>query len=99
MLVYLPLLPNERVPGVVPEETEWLSTWNFGYSAEQVEQVVELGERNFEVGGERIRRAVRAVWERKREGRMEREREGRIVEMGRVLSGDGVGRGLLGGGV
>ena len=86
MLVYLPLLPNEAVPGVVPEETEWLSTWNFEYSGEQVEKVVELAEKNFEVGGERIRRAVRAVWERKREIRKEREREGRIFEMGRILS-------------
>jgi len=78
-----------------------MSTWNFEYSGEQVEKVVELGERNFEVGGERIRRAVRAVWERKREQRMQREREGRIVEMGRVLSGSAVadGGGGLGGGV
>ena len=98
MLIYLPLLPNELVPGCVPEETEWLSTWNFEYAGEQVEKLVELGERNFEVGGERIRRAVRAVWERKREGRRERERgEGRIGEMGRVLRGEGGG--LLGGGV
>jgi phospholipase A2 len=85
MLIYLPLLPNEACPGVIPESTEYLSTWNFQYSPEQVDSVVELAGRNFEVGGERIRRAVRAMWIRKKQLRLEREREGRILEKGRAL--------------
>jgi cytosolic phospholipase A2 len=76
MLIYLPFLPNEKCPGVVPETTEYMSTWNFEYTPQQVDNVVMLAERNFEVGRERIRRAVRAMWNKKRQTRMEREEEG-----------------------
>lgn len=76
MLIYLPFLPNEKCPGVVPETTEYMSTWNFEYTPQQVDNVVMLAERNFEVGRERIRRAVRAMWNKKRQTRMEREKEG-----------------------
>jgi len=85
MLIYLPLLPNDKVPGVVPETTEYMSTWNFQYTPVQVDKVVELAERNYEVGSERIRRAVRAVWIRKRQVRLERERESRIFDKGKAL--------------
>jgi cytosolic phospholipase A2 len=88
MLIYLPLLPNDKVPGVIPETTEYMSTWNFAYTPEQVDKVVELAQRNFEIGEERIRRAVRAVWERKREIRRKRELDGRLVIKGKTLVTD-----------
>jgi cytosolic phospholipase A2 len=79
MLIYLPLLPNEKVPGVVPETTEYMSTWNFQYTPEQIDKVVELAERNFEEGEDRIRRAIRAIWERKRE--LRRREEGKYPSL------------------
>jgi len=90
MLIYLPLLPNPKVPGVVPETTEYMSTWNFQYTPEQIDKVVELAERNFEVGEERIRRAIRAVWQRKREIRRQRKLERRLVIRGRALVMDAI---------
>ena len=91
MLIYLPLLPNLKCPGVEPEQSEYMSTWNFVYTPEQVDQVVELAEQNFKEGKERIRRAVRAAWERKRWVRLEKEREERIFNRGRELVRDAVG--------
>ena len=73
MLIYLPLIPNENCPGVVPETTEYMSTWNFQYTPRQIDNVVQLAERNFEVGSEKIKRAVRAMWIRKREVRLQKE--------------------------
>jgi phospholipase A2 len=85
MLIYLPFLPNDKVPGVVPETTDYMSTWNFQYTPEQVDKVVELAERNYEIGSERIRRAVKAVWTRKKMVRLQRERENRILDKGKAL--------------
>jgi cytosolic phospholipase A2 len=85
MLIYLPLLPNARVPDVDPDTTDYMSTWNFQYTPEQVDKVVELAERNYEVGSERIRRAVRAMWIRKKQVRLQRERESRILSKGKAL--------------
>lgn len=83
MLIYCPFLPNEKVPGLDPEKTEFMSTWNFEYKPEEVEGLVRLAEANFEVGRERIKRAVRAVWIRKREARLAKEREeGRLLRIG-----------------
>jgi phospholipase A2 len=102
MLIYLPLLPNPKVPDVIPESTEYLSTWNFQYTSDQVDELVALARANFGVGEERIRRAVGAMWLRKRALREEREREGRILVKGKALLGVGVdslrglGRDVLG---
>lgn len=90
MLIYLPLLPNEKCPGVIPETTEYMSTWNFQYTPEEIDNVVSLAERNFEEGRDRIRRAVKAVWLRKREVRLQRERESRIVIKGQTLVRDSI---------
>lgn len=72
-LVYLPLLPNPRVPGVDPRTTDYLSTWNFVYTPEQVDQVADLARANFDEGREQIRRCVKAVYERRKALREERE--------------------------
>lgn len=85
MLIYLPLLPNEKCPNIIPEKTEFMSTWNFQYTPEQVDAVIDLAGRNFQVGEARIRRAVRAMWLRKKMLRLEREREGRVLEKGKAL--------------
>lgn len=75
-VVYLPFLANERAaPGVDVAVTDYLSTWNFVYTPGQVDEVVGLARANYAEGRDRIRRTVRAVYERKRRRRLERERE------------------------
>lgn len=72
-LVYLPLLTNPRVPGVDPRTTDFLSTWNFVYTPEQVGKVADLARANYDEGREQIRRCVKAVYERRKALREERE--------------------------
>jgi cytosolic phospholipase A2 len=73
-LIYFPLLPNEsKVPGVDPDTSEYMSTWNSIYTPEEIEKVMQLARANFEEGREQTRRVVRAVYERRRKGRVERE--------------------------
>ncbi|KAF3904768.1 Lysophospholipase [Dactylellina cionopaga] len=76
-IAYFPLIPNEKVPGVDPETSPWMSTWNFEYTDEEVDKTVGLARANFEEGKERMREIVRAVYERKKRIRTEREREER----------------------
>ncbi|KAI4139350.1 MAG: hypothetical protein L6R39_006334, partial [Caloplaca ligustica] len=49
-LVYFPLLPNPSVPGVDPTTSDFLSTWNFIYTASDIEKVVSLARANFKEG-------------------------------------------------
>lgn len=77
-LVYLPLLTNPRVPGVDPRTTDYLSTWNFVYTPEQVDKVAELARANYEEGREQIRRTVGAVYERRKRLREEGEERERV---------------------
>lgn len=87
-LIYFPLLPNPAAPGVDPNTSDYLSTWNFVYTATQIEQVVGLARANFEAGKEQTHRCVRAVWEGKKRRRWERERrEGRERWVGRWREG------------
>ncbi|KAL2023046.1 hypothetical protein VTK56DRAFT_3956 [Thermocarpiscus australiensis] len=88
-VVYLPFLANERaVPGVDAAACDYLSTWNFVYTPRQIDAVVALARANYGEGRDRIRRTVRAVYERKRKGRLEREarereeRYRRLVRLG-----------------
>ncbi|EFX02573.1 phospholipase a2 [Grosmannia clavigera kw1407] len=71
-LVYLPYLANEkRVPGVDPATNEFMSTWNFIYTPEQVDAAVALARANFREGAEQIRNTIRAVYERKKHLRLQ----------------------------
>ncbi|KAF2870870.1 acyl transferase/acyl hydrolase/lysophospholipase [Massariosphaeria phaeospora] len=76
-VVYFPFLPNPKVAGVDPKTSDFMSTWNFVYSPEQIDSVVELARTNFQEGAERTKRTVRAVYERKKKLREEKEREER----------------------
>ena len=98
-VIYFPFLANPKVPGVDPTVSDFMSTWNFVYTPEQIDSVVELARANFNEGAERTKRTVRAVYERKKKQREEREKEekerrwrwklsqGRIA--GRRIGGDG----------
>ena len=75
-VIYLPFLANEdKVKGIDPAQSDFMSTWNFIYTPEQVDKVVELAKANYSEGRERIRETVRAVYERKKKKRLQREEE------------------------
>ncbi|KAK9320821.1 acyl transferase/acyl hydrolase/lysophospholipase [Lipomyces orientalis] len=73
-VVYCPLIPNKKLPGVDPDTSPYMSTWNFVYTADDVDNVIALAQTNFNEGEARIRRAVRLIYERKKQQRVERER-------------------------
>lgn len=78
LLVYLPLLPHPDLD-IDPATTECLSTWNFKYTPEECDSVKQLCEHNFwkSPGGDgekRLRRAVKAMWQRKRTERLKNEK-------------------------
>lgn len=73
-VIYFPLLANDKVPGVDPKTSDFLSTWNFVYTPEQVDKVVELARTNFREGEDQVKRTVRAVYERKKKLRLDREK-------------------------
>ncbi|KAI1776884.1 FabD/lysophospholipase-like protein [Hypoxylon cercidicola] len=87
-VVYLPFLANPKVGGVNPADSDYMSTWNFVYTPEQIDKVVALARANYDEGRDRIRRTVRAVYERKKRVREEsesanaRERYRRLVRLG-----------------
>lgn len=90
-LIYFPFLANpSKVPGVDPVTSDFMSTWNSVYTPEEVDQVIRLARANFEEGKEQTRRCVRAVYERKKRSRLERERKAREKAVGKRLrqSGD-----------
>lgn len=72
-VVYFPFLSNPKVEGVDPVTNDYMSTWNFVYTPQDIDNVVALARANFDEGRERTRRCVRAVYERKKRKREERE--------------------------
>jgi phospholipase A2 len=74
-VIYNPFLANPKVAGVDPRASDFMSTWNFVYTPEQIDQVVELARTNFKEGADRTKNTVRAVYERKKRVREQREKE------------------------
>lgn len=56
-----------------PDVDDFLSTWNFVYTPEQIDSVVGLAKANFAQGEDQVKRVVRAVYERKKSDRLRRE--------------------------
>lgn len=77
-VIYFPLIPNPKVLDVDPETSAYLSTWNFEWTKEEVDKTVKLAMTNFDEGEGKVRKAVKAVYERKKKLRL--ERESRIME-------------------
>ena len=77
-LIYFPFLPNPEFQGVDPDKTDFMSTWNFIYTPEEVDKVVALARANFEAGREQTKNAIRAVYERKKTLRQQREHRLRV---------------------
>lgn len=74
-VIYFPFLNNPKVPDIDPKTSDFMSTWNFVYTPEQVDSVVKLARANFQEGAERTKKTIRAVYERKKKMREEREAE------------------------
>ncbi len=74
-LIYLPFVANDKVPGVDPMKSDFMSTWNFVYTPEEIDKVVALARANYEEGKEQTRRTIRAVWQRKKKLRLQREEQ------------------------
>ncbi|KAL8791895.1 MAG: hypothetical protein Q9195_005471 [Heterodermia aff. obscurata] len=89
-VIYFPFLPNPKVAGVDPDKSDFMSTWNFVYTPDNIDKVVSLARANFEEGKEQTKRTIRAVYERKKAKRLEREGKARISNMKKQLreSGD-----------
>ncbi|EHL00461.1 putative Cytosolic phospholipase A2 zeta [Glarea lozoyensis 74030] len=76
-VVYFPYMANPKVEGVDPVTSEYMSTWNFIYTPEDIDKVIALARANYEEGREQTRRCVRAVYERKKKRRLEVENAAR----------------------
>jgi len=63
-----------------PFKDDFMSTWNFVYTPDQVDAVVGLAKANFNQGEDQVKRVVRGVYERKKRMRIrkawEKEKEG-----------------------
>ncbi|KAH8680948.1 acyl transferase/acyl hydrolase/lysophospholipase, partial [Xylariales sp. PMI_506] len=84
-VIYLPFMANRKVEGVDPAQSDYMSTWNFVYTPEQIDKVVELARANFDEGKGQIQRCIRAVYERKRRARLEKEEAARKEQRRRLV--------------
>lgn len=87
-IVYLPFLANEKVPDISPGSTDYLSTWNFIYTPEQVDKIVELAKANYQEGRAQVKATVKAVYERKKKLRLEGEKQQLLERREAALLGD-----------
>lgn len=67
--------PTPHPNTIDPNVDDFLSTWNFVYTPEQIDSVVGLARANFAEGNDQVRRVVRAVYERRKADRLRREEE------------------------
>lgn len=67
-----PLVPKSS--SIDPDVDDFLSTWNFVYTPEQIDSVVGLAKANFAEGEAQVKRVVRGVYERRKRDRLQRER-------------------------
>lgn len=87
-IVYLPFLANEKVPDISPGSTDYLSTWNFIYTPEQVDKIVQLAKANYQEGKAQVKATVKAVYERKKKLRLEGEKQLLLERREAALLGD-----------
>ncbi|EAW14054.1 putative phospholipase A2 (PlaA) [Aspergillus clavatus NRRL 1] len=74
--VHDPARPLAPHPGKIdPDVDDFLSTWNFVYTPEQIDSVIGLAKANFAQGEKQMKRVVRAVYERKKSDRLRREEQ------------------------
>lgn len=67
IMIYMPLLPNERaVPGYDPSTAKFSGSYNLVWTPEQVEMLVKVCIANFEAGEADIKGALREAWQKKK---------------------------------
>ena len=88
-IIYLPFMGNEKVADISPGVSDYLSTWNFIYTPEQIDKVVELARANYGEGKEQIKATVRAVYERKKKLREAEEKKQRGEMVRKAFKRDG----------
>lgn len=72
-MVYLPLLPNERVvPDFDPSAAKFSGSYNLVWTAEQVEMIIKLAAGNFRDGQDTIKQALMDAYQRKKRRREQR---------------------------
>ncbi|KAI0868924.1 acyl transferase/acyl hydrolase/lysophospholipase [Hypoxylon argillaceum] len=92
-VAYLPFLANpDKVAGVDPARSDYMSTWNFVYTPAQIDKVVALARANYAEGAPQLRRCVRAVYERKKRMREAAEAAAREERFRRRMRQGGVGK-------
>jgi phospholipase A2 len=66
-MVYLPLLPNEKVvPDFDPSTAKFSGSYNLVWTPEQIEMLVKVSVQNLRDGEEEIKAALRDAWLRKK---------------------------------
>jgi len=97
-VIYFPFLANPKVEGLDPLTSDFMSTWNFVYTPDQIDKAVALARANFEEGADQTKRAVKAVYERKKSKRLEKEaqekEERRFRKMRLGMVGKKLGEGM-----
>lgn len=68
-----PLTPSAS--SVDPDVDDFMSTWNFVYTPEQIDAVIGLAKANFQKGEGQVKRVIRGIYERKRRERLKAEME------------------------
>ncbi|KAK2756763.1 hypothetical protein FQN54_005209 [Arachnomyces sp. PD_36] len=68
-----PLAP--KASNVDPDVDDFMSTWNFVYTPEQIDSVIGLAKANFQKGEGQVKRVIRGIYERKRRARLRAESE------------------------
>ncbi|QDS70596.1 hypothetical protein FKW77_000252 [Venturia effusa] len=91
-VIYFPFMKNPKVDGVDPMTSDFMSTWNFVYTPEQIDKVVALARANFDEGAAQTKRAVRAVYERKKAKRLEEEKKHRDRKRSSLLKSGKLGK-------
>lgn len=73
-MIYMPLLPNEKVvPDFDPSTAKFSGSYNLVWTPEQVETLVKVSAANFQDGQETIKTALREAWQRKKAMREARQ--------------------------
>lgn len=69
-VAYFPLINNERYDADFdPQTAEFCSTWNFVYTSDQVAKLAGLAEVNWRDNVDKVKQAMKDIWERKRSRR------------------------------
>jgi len=75
---FKPVAPSAH--SISPDVDDFLSTWNFVYTPQQVDAVVGLAKANFAAGEAQVKRVVRGIYERKRRARLQKQFEDERVK-------------------